>query len=633
MQRPGWITVLALFLALNLPVSAQQITPQQMQLGHADNGPRDDSRDQIDRIHQQSVATAKSLGIGTEKPAPPNARGDRSLIFPLRARPSSNSMSPYGISGFSDQNPASDAIQDFACGTRTYDGHQGVDIFTTPFSWTQMDNETVEIVAAAGGIVVNKWDGEFDRQCSWGAGQDPNYVSVLQDDGLYAYYFHMKNGSVTTKAVGARVEPGEFLGYVGSSGRSTGPHLHFELQDGSGTVIEPFDGACVRNPTAWKHQWKAELDTRLAIVATSNNAPQFPGPCTTSIDDEPHYDNYFERGETVYVVVGLRDQKSTDRVESRVFGPDGTLFGTFYSGYGQPFYQSATWWNSFMLPANAPQGAWRIRSSLNDRDILEHAFMVGVAQATPQLFGALLPSGRSVQTSQPATIFATILNNSPNTAYGCSIGMDTPADVKFSFQTTDPNTNQVVGQPNQSVTIPGNSSQTFVVGFAPASTARSDAWPTRLRFRCSNAPAAQGFESVNTMLLSFNEQPVPDIIPIGVTPSNDGVVRIQGPSGTNYLAAAAINIGQASTMTISPRIIGGGPASATICRSNASGCIGPPAASVSQTFATNDSATFTIFVRAQGHISFDPAVNRVVLDFLDTGGVIRGQTSAAIATQ
>ena len=51
-------------------------------------------------------------------------------------------------------------------------------------------------------------------------------VDIQQDDGLVARYAHMSQ-ILTHK--GARVTPGLRIGRVGSTGRSTGPHLHFEL--------------------------------------------------------------------------------------------------------------------------------------------------------------------------------------------------------------------------------------------------------------------------------------------------------------------------------------------------------------------------------------------------------------------
>jgi hypothetical protein len=122
----------------------------------------------------------------------------------------------------------------------------------------------VAIVAAREGVIADKFDGEFDENCAI-SNADWNgtfsflvfstslvlicflifvAVYVLHDDGTYAWYGHMKKNSLTTKAIGEPVAVGDFLGYVGSSGSSTIAHLHFELQDESGNVVDPWYGPC-----------------------------------------------------------------------------------------------------------------------------------------------------------------------------------------------------------------------------------------------------------------------------------------------------------------------------------------------------------------------------------------------------
>lgn len=53
-----------------------------------------------------------------------------------------------------------------------------------------------------------------------------NYVTIEHEDGSVALYAHQQEYCVN---VGQKVEQGEIIGYVGSTGNSTGPHLHLEL--------------------------------------------------------------------------------------------------------------------------------------------------------------------------------------------------------------------------------------------------------------------------------------------------------------------------------------------------------------------------------------------------------------------
>ncbi|HEY9662040.1 MAG TPA: M23 family metallopeptidase, partial [Allocoleopsis sp.] len=63
-------------------------------------------------------------------------------------------------------------------------------------------------------------------------------ISVLLFSGG-SRYFHMAHMSKTIVKPGQRVKAGQILGYVGSTGDSTGNHLHFEVWSGMWNQINP----------------------------------------------------------------------------------------------------------------------------------------------------------------------------------------------------------------------------------------------------------------------------------------------------------------------------------------------------------------------------------------------------------
>ncbi|MCO4772137.1 MAG: peptidoglycan DD-metalloendopeptidase family protein, partial [Deltaproteobacteria bacterium] len=142
--------------------------------------------------------------------------------------------------------------RDWACGSIYYSGHGGFDIGVGGFPGMDAGRD---LVAAADGTVTVAIDGFFDRcttaNCPGGGGFG-NYVAIDHGNGVVTYYGHMRQNSVAVN-VGDQVTCGTYLGQVGSSGRSTGPHLHFDYRI-NGVRSETFAGSCSGAPGAWNDQ-------------------------------------------------------------------------------------------------------------------------------------------------------------------------------------------------------------------------------------------------------------------------------------------------------------------------------------------------------------------------------------------
>ena len=172
----------------------------------------------------------------------------------------------------SDEGPVGQAIcidylgRSFA---HCYDEHKGTD-YILAGSWEAMDAGSIEILAAVDGRVVETEDGNYDRchadfetggiDCD-GHEMQANYVTIEHvgsDGSLWrTRYLHMMTDSVAVEA-GQQVTAGDVLGKVGSSGLSSFPHLHLELQEPDSTgewqILDPYAGPMSQPESYWCEQ-------------------------------------------------------------------------------------------------------------------------------------------------------------------------------------------------------------------------------------------------------------------------------------------------------------------------------------------------------------------------------------------
>lgn len=158
--------------------------------------------DQMDILHQLLSDEMRPMlvqlcGTGTSTGTAVPPVGDGSMIWPLP-----------GHTGLTTHFGEADAFGN--------PGHRGIDI--------PAPEGTPILAAHSGTVLICGWNDSFGNQ-------------VLIDDGagLSTRYAHM---TATAVSPGAVVTAGQVIGYVGSTGDSTGNHLHFEVSVG-GTLTDP----------------------------------------------------------------------------------------------------------------------------------------------------------------------------------------------------------------------------------------------------------------------------------------------------------------------------------------------------------------------------------------------------------
>lgn len=105
--------------------------------------------------------------------------------------------------------------------------HTGIDLVSV---------KNDKVIAVEPGIVTER---TYNGKSSYGNGVE--ILHILEDNQeIYTFYGHMQDNSVTCKE-GDKIEKGQVIGLMGTTGMSTGDHLHFEVRTkhGYGNDIDP----------------------------------------------------------------------------------------------------------------------------------------------------------------------------------------------------------------------------------------------------------------------------------------------------------------------------------------------------------------------------------------------------------
>ncbi|MFZ4639690.1 MAG: peptidoglycan DD-metalloendopeptidase family protein [Nodosilinea sp.] len=175
------------------------------------------SSDQASLPNGNDVLAAAPLGADTYSPFSDQAVG-QSVSPDMPILPGVREFFPEVPSNFNGYLWPARGILSSGYGWRWGRMHRGIDIagpIGTP------------VVAAAGGVVVRS---------GWNSGGYGNVVDIRHSDGSMTRYAH--NSRLLVRE-GQAVRQGQLISEIGSTGNSTGPHLHFEIHLPSTGTVNP----------------------------------------------------------------------------------------------------------------------------------------------------------------------------------------------------------------------------------------------------------------------------------------------------------------------------------------------------------------------------------------------------------
>ena len=306
----------------------------------------------------------------------PESREQVKFIKPIRYK-HDDTPGLICVSQYVDHNPIysetfGSTIEDYTCGRRTYDfeygNHRGTDFFPWPFSWRMMYDDLVEIVAPADGIIIDKIDGNSDRNCEFCYQCQWNAVYLMHADGAITWLGHLKLGSLTEKKKGDLVRQGEYLGIVGSSGFSTGPHLHFQIwkPEPNATTVDPFVGPC--NETITESLWVDQEPYQQPAAAHVSIGAFPPQPSNCAEATKIFKRDTFIAGDKLYITGFFRDIQIGSTALYKIFNPSGEEV----SGWSHDFeveLPAAGQWQRNSVAIDSEEGIYNIRLSYENTEV------------------------------------------------------------------------------------------------------------------------------------------------------------------------------------------------------------------------------------------------------------------------
>jgi hypothetical protein len=274
------------------------------------------------------------------------------------------------LNNFTDQDPTPELVRDWDCSDYTYDGHQGHDSLIRSFREQLIG---VPVFAVREGVVVDTHDGEPDMNTVWNTANKANFVILDHGDGIIAWYYHFKAGSVAV-VPGQTVAAGTQLGLTGSSGLSNWPHLHFETRR-NGAWYEPSSGPCRTGDSLWVSQPPVMRDFYVADFMLSPGTLEIPDRDTYLLDEAPRTGTFVKGQQTFSVRADLRNLPSSSIYRATVVSPKGKVAAETSGVLYKDFLRLALVLLHFDADLDTP-GNWHLRLEINGETVVDAPFQV-----------------------------------------------------------------------------------------------------------------------------------------------------------------------------------------------------------------------------------------------------------------
>ena len=260
-------------------------------------------------------AVRSAFGLEPLEPRLQMARPDPSLSEDVKFRLplSSDTTTHY----YFDRDPTAGDVA-WNGTSQSYNGHKGTDFSGGPRGRA--------VFAMANGVLIAKVDGLPDNDGT--ATGNGNYVRLNHGNDraglpINSVYLHFNAGSVSTKPLGSVVAAGEQIGGVGTSGNSTGLHLHLETQLNR-VAFDPYTANGSTETSWWVNQGSGSPWTAV-------NTPKLQPGDAVQVYDLP-FSSLTVRGTIAGTSIGTTANNALGTVL------EGPTFGAFNNDYNNSLW-------------------------------------------------------------------------------------------------------------------------------------------------------------------------------------------------------------------------------------------------------------------------------------------------------